>query len=65
MSENVGSELHGPCLLAEVERYLAAVDAFRAVGSEPRWLPEPVSAEIPAARRRGRRLPNGLQERTT
>lgn len=27
-------------LLAEVERYLAAVAVFRTAGHEPRWLPE-------------------------
>ena len=28
-------------LIAEVARYLAAVDAFRAEQCEPTWLPEP------------------------
>jgi len=28
-------------LLQEVERYLAAVDAFRAEGAAPSWRPEP------------------------
>ena len=27
-------------LLAEIQRYLAAVDAFRREGREPRWLAE-------------------------
>jgi hypothetical protein len=27
-------------LLEEIARYLAAVDLFRALGSEPTWLPE-------------------------
>ena len=27
-------------LTVEIERYLAAVDAFRALGSEPTWRPE-------------------------
>ena len=30
-------------LMSEIERYLAAVDAFRAEGCNPRWRPEPVS----------------------
>jgi hypothetical protein len=28
-------------LMREIARYLAAVDAFRAAGHEPSWLPEP------------------------
>ena len=27
-------------LISEIERYLAAVDVFRAEGCEPRWSPE-------------------------
>ena len=27
-------------LIDEIARYLAAVDLFRALGSEPTWLPE-------------------------
>ena len=34
-------------LHAEIARYLAAVDAFRAAGCEPDWLPE-LRAEAPA-----------------
>jgi hypothetical protein len=36
-------------LMDEIERYLAAVDEFRAEGCEPRWLPE----EDARCRRRG------------
>lgn len=28
-------------LIAEIERYLALVDAYRAHGCEPHWQPEP------------------------
>jgi hypothetical protein len=38
-------------LMAEVRRYLAAVETFRAEGCELRWLAEPAS-EAPLARRR-------------
>ena len=38
-------------LIAEAERYLAAVAVFRAEGSEPHWRPEPG-----ARRRRSSRL---------
>jgi hypothetical protein len=31
-------------LIEEVERYLAAVDAFRRLGCEPTWRPEPMQA---------------------
>jgi hypothetical protein len=33
-------------LLSEIERYLAAVDAFRAEGCNPRWRPEPVTCAV-------------------
>jgi hypothetical protein len=39
-------------LIHEVERYLAAVMAFRAEGCEPHWRPEPVA-------RRSKRLSQG------
>jgi hypothetical protein len=32
-------------LIDEAERYLAAVDAFRAEGYEPRWRPEASASE--------------------
>lgn len=32
-------------LVDEIERYLAAVDTFRAAGCEPAWRPEPVRIE--------------------
>ena len=47
------SETEGE-LIVEVERYLAAVDAFRAEGLEPRWSPEG-TAPVAAVRRRRRR----------
>ena len=31
-------------LIDEIARYLAAVDLFRALGSEPTWLPEAIFA---------------------
>jgi hypothetical protein len=64
MTKDLGIGIDGLGLLAEVKRYLAAVDAFRAAGREPYWLPEPVSADIPPARPRSRRVSNGLQGRT-
>ena len=36
-------------LLTEIERYLAAVDAFRAEGCNPRWRPEPVGCLVESA----------------
>jgi len=33
-------------LMVEIERYLAAVDAFRAEQCEPRWLPEEAGGEL-------------------
>lgn len=41
-------------LLAEVERYLAAVEVFRAERCEPTWLPELASGEAPHGRARTR-----------
>ena len=52
MTNEVGIDMDGLGLLAEVERYLAAVETFRAAGREPRWLPEPVPPESPPTRRR-------------
>jgi hypothetical protein len=43
-------------LIAEIQRYLAAVDAFRAESCEPIWLPEPywpTPAGTPGRRARG------------
>jgi hypothetical protein len=37
----------GATLLAEIRRYLAAVDAFREQGLEPQWRPEPEAAGVP------------------
>jgi hypothetical protein len=31
---------NGSALIREIERYLAAIDAFRAMGCEPRWRAE-------------------------
>ena len=59
MTDAVETQMDGLGLVAEVERYLAAVDAFRAAGREPRWLPEPGSeAGAPPSRRRVRRVGN-------
>ena len=41
-------------LLAEVERYLSAVEVFRAERCEPTWLPESASGEAPHGRTRAR-----------
>jgi hypothetical protein len=38
-------------LMREVRRYLVAVDAFRAEGHEPRWLPEQACAPKGGPRR--------------
>jgi hypothetical protein len=43
-------------LMLEVKRYLAAVDAFRAEGHEPRWSPECTGPAAASRRRRGRGL---------
>lgn len=56
MSKDVGTEPEGRALLAEVERYLDAVEVFRAAGREPRWLPERVPSEGTLAPRRVRLL---------
>jgi len=55
MTNDVSTEIEGAGLLAEVERYLAAVDTFRAAGHEPTWLPESVSPHDPPVRHRGRK----------
>ncbi len=53
-------ELDGDALAREIERYLAAVDAFRALGREPRWRSEDsschslVSMRTIASNRNGR-----------
>ena len=39
-------------LIAEVERYLAAIEAFRAEGREPHWRPELLREEVARRRRR-------------
>jgi len=52
----VAAEFDGAGLVGEVERYLAAVDAFRAAGQEPRWLPETTPPRTPAGGRRTRRI---------
>jgi hypothetical protein len=41
MQANVSTKAaKGRVLMAEICRYLVAVEAFRAEGCEPRWLPE-------------------------
>lgn len=37
-------EIDIAALIEEIQRYLAAVDAFRAAGCLPRWRPDPESA---------------------
>jgi hypothetical protein len=39
----MNAKTDGATLLREIERYLAAVDLFRALGHEPRWKPEPAA----------------------
>jgi len=58
------SALHvdGAVLFAEVQRYLAAVETFRAEGREPSWMAEHAPRRTTAARGRNRRP---LQERTS
>jgi len=46
-------------LILEVERYLAAVDAFRAEGLEPCWSPEGTAPAAAVRRRRQRGLDPG------
>ena len=41
-------EIDIAALIEEIERYLAAVDAFRAAGCLPEWRPDPEAA--PAGR---------------
>jgi len=60
MSKHVGTEPDGRSLLAEVERYLDAVEVFRAAGREPRWLPERVPPEGALAPRRVRLLTDSI-----
>jgi hypothetical protein len=43
-------------LLEEIDRYLVAVDGFRALGSEPEWRAELVAAEPERAAPQTRRL---------
>jgi hypothetical protein len=44
-------------LIAEVGRYLAAVQAFRAEGCEPSWLPERRVPDVEVPRRRPSTVP--------
>jgi hypothetical protein len=55
MTHDIATEIDGAGLLLEVERYLAAVEEFRAAGREPQWLPEPSVPGTPASRHRNRR----------
>ena len=52
MTKQSAIQRPGLDLMDEVRRYLAAVDAFRAEGHEPRWLPEQSRVEGHAAPRR-------------
>ena len=38
MTTELALDVDGAALVAEMQRYLAAVDTFRAEGREPRWL---------------------------
>jgi hypothetical protein len=55
MTHEVATEIDGAGLLVEVERYLAAVEEFRAAGREPHWLPEPSVTPTTPSRHRNRR----------
>ena len=46
---NEDARIDREALAKEITRYLAAVDAFRSVGCEPVWRPEP-GAEPPRPR---------------
>lgn len=55
MNDAHSIEIHA--LIDELMRYLAAVDAFRALGCEPTWQPEPNGiAPEPAVGRRTSRI---------
>jgi hypothetical protein len=41
-----GQRIDTKALIDEIARYLAAVDLFRALGSEPTWLPEATHARV-------------------
>ena len=48
-------QARGNDLIDEITRYLAAVELFRSLGSEPRWRPEGSRpTEPPASSRSGR-----------
>jgi hypothetical protein len=53
MTTQVTTEIELDVLIAEAQRYLAAVEVFRAEGREPHWSRE-VAAPPPAPRRRRR-----------
>jgi hypothetical protein len=61
MTTEAAIQIDGAVLVAEMQRYLAAVETFRAEGREPSWLPE--GAPRPT-RPRHRRNPH-RQERTS
>jgi hypothetical protein len=60
MTTELTVDVDGAALVAEMQRYLAAVDTFRAEGREPRWLdqgtpfhvPEPPQERTPCRHRR-------------
>jgi hypothetical protein len=60
MSKDAGTEQGARGLLGEVERYLVAVEAFRAAGREPRWLPERDASEAQPAPQRIRLLTDSM-----
>jgi hypothetical protein len=52
MTTRLVLQVDGAVLAAEAQRYLAAVEEFRAEGREPSWLPEEASRDSVAPRRR-------------
>jgi hypothetical protein len=58
MTTELAAEIAGDDLVAEAQRYLAAVEMFRAEGREPSWAAEPSPAPASPPRRRTRRTVN-------
>jgi hypothetical protein len=52
MTSQATRESDGATLVAEIERYLAAVETFRTEGREPTWLAETTSHPAAVSRRR-------------
>jgi hypothetical protein len=58
MTKHFAAEFDGAAFMAEVERYLVAVEAFRAEGREPSWLAEQPFPDLSAAVHRNRSVVN-------